>query len=289
VLAVALGLCAWFLADRRQALSILWQRAEIGPLAAATGTFVVFVFVQVRVSVYVLQAMGARVGTLVASRVVLLSLFGRYVPGKIWVVTLRTGFLDRHGVSPTTALASVVTEHLFLLATGGAMFAIAVYLDSAAAGAGLLIVTGLVLVTLVALPRQLLRGVSGLLRRVRLPTPGEGLNPRRALVVTVAYCGSWLVLGTGIWLLALGLGLPLPPRAVVSLAGHYGIAVIGGLLAVFAPAGVGVREGIFTAAMSGHLSATDALFLALAVRLCVAVAELVATGLAYAMPVRAAR
>ena len=124
------------------------------------------------------------------------------------------------------------------------------------------------------------------MKRMGLPTLTPELTPRRALTITITYLTSWFVLGVGIWLLASGLDLDLPPVAVVRLAGHYGIAVIGGLLAIFAPAGVGVREGLFTAAMSGHLSAADAMFLALAARLCIALAELLATALAVVWRVR---
>jgi len=264
----------------------IWTRADPTLLCAATAVFLVFVFVQVRVSVLVLQSLGGRVPTLAAGRIVLISLLGKYVPGKIWVATLRTSFLGRHGVPPSIALTSVVTEHLFLFATGAAWFAAAHFVESARVGVWGLAAALLALTVLVVAPGASLRRVANLMKRVGLPALTPELTPRRALTVTITYLTSWLALGVGIWLLAKGLGLELPRVAVVSLAGHYGIAVIGGLLAFFAPAGVGIREGLFAAAMSSHLSAADALFLALATRLCIALAELLATALAVVWRVR---
>lgn len=277
---IAAGLCVWFLATHRQGLVAVWTSADPTLLCAATAVFIVFVFVQVRVSVLVLQTLGGRVPTIAAGRIILLSLLGKYVPGKIWVATMRASFLGRHGVPPTIALASVVTEHVFLFATGAAWFAAALFVDRAPVGVWAISAALLALTVLVVTPGAALRRVSGILEHVGLPTLRPELPPRRALIITITYLTSWFALGLGIWLLALGLDLDLPPVAVVRLGGHYGIAVIGGLLAFFAPAGVGIREGLFTAAMSNHLSAADALFLALAARLCIALAELLATAVA---------
>jgi hypothetical protein len=224
-----------------------------------------------------------------AGRIVLLSLLGKYVPGKIWVATMRASFLGQHGVPPSIALASVVTEHLFLFATGAAWFAAALLIDSARVGAWAIAAALLALTLLVAAPGALLRGATRIMKRMGSPTLTPALPPRRALTITLAHLMSWLTLGVGIWLLAAGLDLALPPLAVVRLAGHYGMAVLGGLLAFFAPAGVGIREGLFTAAMSSHLSVVDAMFLALAARLCVALAELLATALAVVWRTRESR
>lgn len=286
VLVIAASLCLWFLVTHRQDLVAIWTSADLTMLCAATAVFIVFVFVQVRVSVLVLQTLGGRVPTMAASRIVLLSLLGKYVPGKIWVATMRASFLGRHGVPPSIVLASVVTEHVFLIATGAAWFAAALFVDSPRVGVWAITAALLALAVLVVAPGALLRRVSGIMKRMGLPTLTPELTPRRALTITIAYLTSWLALGAGIWLLAAGLDLDLPPVAVVLLAGHYGIAVIGGLLAFFAPAGVGIREGLFTAAMSSHLSAADAMFLSLAARLCIALAELLATGLAVVWRVR---
>jgi hypothetical protein len=286
VLVIAASLCLWFLLTHRQDLVAIWTRADLTLLGAATVVFIVFVFVQVRVSVLVLQTLGGRVPTMAASRIVLLSLMGKYVPGKIWVVTLRASFLGRYGVPPTMAVASVVTEHVFLFATGAAWFAAAIFVDSTRIGIWAITAALLTLTVLVVAPGASLRRVTGIMKRIGLSTLTPELTPRRALTITVTYLTSWLALGVGIWLLASGLDLGLPPIAVVGLAGHYGIAVIGGLLAFFAPAGVGIREGLFTAAMSNHLSAADAMFLALAARLCIALAELLATAIAVVWRVR---
>jgi uncharacterized membrane protein YbhN (UPF0104 family) len=68
---------------------------------------------------------------------------------------------------------------------------------------------------------------------------------------------------------------------VIALAGAYGVAVVAGFAALFVPAGLGVREGVFVLAMSGLLPATEALFLAIGVRLAVSIAEILAAAITH--------
>jgi uncharacterized membrane protein YbhN (UPF0104 family) len=79
----------------------------------------------------------------------------------------------------------------------------------------------------------------------------------------------------------MGLAFPFSPIHVIALAGAYGVAVVAGFAALFVPAGLGVREGVFALAMSGLLPATEALFLAIGVRLAVSIAEILAAAITH--------
>src|SRR2546426_6928653 len=72
----------------------------------------------------------------------------------------------------------------------------------------------------------------------------------RALPLAAAVRGggltllSWVTYGIAFWLLARGLGLP-PTLPLATATGGFALGYILGLLALFAPGGVGVRELVF--------------------------------------------
>jgi len=88
---------------------------------------------------------------------------------------------------------------------------------------------------------------------------------------------SWVTYGVAFWLLARGLGLAgaLP---VATAAGVFALGYILGLLALFAPGGVGVREVVIIGLLTPTLGAGGAVALSVASRalltLCEAVAPL---------------
>src|SRR5213080_3876772 len=86
---------------------------------------------------------------------------------------------------------------------------------------------------------------------------------------------SWVTYGVAFWLLARGLGLPgaLP---VARAAGVFALGHILGLLALFAPGGVGVREVVLIGLLTPALGGGGAVALSVASRILLTVTEVVA-------------
>jgi hypothetical protein len=277
--AVALALFAWFLVGQRAQVIRLWNDANPALLLASIGVFTLFALAQTRVSVAVLHALGAVVPATAAMRAFLLSLLGRYIPGKIWIVTMRSSFLHERGVPIRIVLAAVLVENVYLLMTSTALFAVSREPTTSVTTALLFGSAALLLTAAATLPGQIMPSIIRLLARFGLESIPVRLGARHAFAITGSYLATWLLLGLGIWLLGKGLAFPFSPRDVIALAGAYGVAVIAGFAALFVPAGLGVREGVFTLAMSGLLPATEALFLAIGVRLAVSIAEIMAAAI----------
>jgi hypothetical protein len=86
---------------------------------------------------------------------------------------------------------------------------------------------------------------------------------------------SWCVYGFAFWALGRGLGLP-PALPLTDAAGVFALGYILGLLALFAPGGIGVREGVFYVLLTPYLGSGGALALSVASRLELTVTEAVA-------------
>jgi hypothetical protein len=117
----------------------------------------------------------------------------------------------------------------------------------------------------------------------------EGETPHlsfRATVGLVAYYACiWVVAGAAFRLFVLSL-TPQPGADWLAYAGYYAAASIGGLLVLFAPAGLGVREGFLVLLIGPLLAggAGTAWIVAFAARVWSSAAELVLSAIAVAMP-----
>jgi uncharacterized membrane protein YbhN (UPF0104 family) len=103
--------------------------------------------------------------------------------------------------------------------------------------------------------------------------------PRRSFLPwIVGYLVNWLVLGVAFRLLADGLGLDVPLLLGTSA---FAAAYLLGYLALFAPAGLGIREGFLVAFLGPSVGPGPALTLAAAQRVWMTLAELLGAAVAW--------
>jgi hypothetical protein len=111
--------------------------------------------------------------------------------------------------------------------------------------------------------------------RIAAPDVSVSLTPPAGAVAfgLVANAIAWIGYGAALWLLARGLlpgaGLGLMPAIAVFTASY-----LAGFLALFAPGGIGVREGVFILMLQGPIGIGAATALALASRVLLTVTEL---------------
>jgi hypothetical protein len=223
-----------------------------------------------------LSGWGQRLDGWTAARIWILSSLGKYVPGKVWAVAGMAVLAQRAGVAPWAATGSAVVMQVLAIGTGAAVAGLAGArtLESAQRGAG----TGLVLMVAVAvISVGLLLWPPFLRRLLRLAAPhpgGERPPTAKGIIVGMATnIVAWLGYGLALWLLSRGLlpssGLDLRLAIAVFTASY-----LAGFLALFAPGGIGVREGLFILMLQKPLGVGAATSLALASRLLLTVAEL---------------
>lgn len=108
---------------------------------------------------------------------------------------------------------------------------------------------------------------------------------RRTVFVTIQatllFLPVWLVLGASFWLCARGL-VAVPAHHIAFYIGAFAVAWLAGLVAVYAPGGLGVREAVLVALLSSRIGAADALVIAAASRLTLILVDVVLAALAAA-------
>jgi hypothetical protein len=223
-----------------------------------------------------LAGWGQRLDGWGAARIWTVSSLGKYLPGKVWAVAGMALMAQRAGVAPWAATGSAVVLQVLAIGTGAAIAGLTGHRAIEAAHPGsqvallLLVVASLVGVGLLLWPPVLRR----LLRLAAPAAEHRGAPPVGGIAVgIVANALAWVGYGAALWLLARGI-LPSvwlrPALAVAVFTASY----LAGFLALFAPGGIGVREGLFILMLQGPLGIGAATALAVASRLLLTLTEL---------------
>lgn len=196
-----------------------------------------------------------------------LSVLGNYVPGKVWLIVGRAGYVSNRRGYPL-AKVSVLSVHAQLISLWaglllGSLGAFAV--GGARIWGPLILLLWLGLTLTIFSP-----GVHALVARVAGRILGRHLSipllslPSTALAVVWALA-AWLCWSLAFYLFLLSLGLAgVSPSDGLA----FPLAASLGVLAIIAPGGLGAREGVLVAylVLAGH-SAADATTVAVAARL----------------------
>ena len=209
-----------------------------------------------------------------AARIWFVSSLGRYLPGKLWQLGAMAAMARRKGVPGIAAAGSMLLVTLINTVTGSVVVAAtgARGLDIPPIGAAVLAALGgAIVLTPAVLP--LLGAVAARVtgREVTIPAlPGYAI-PFAAGFTALA----WVSYGVAFHLLSIGV-LGKPPGALsLSIAVFTGSYLVG-FLALFAPAGIFVREAVmYTALTVAGLAAGPAVLLIVASRLWLTVLEVV--------------
>ena len=223
-------------------------------------------------------AFGLKTGLLAGARVWFISQLGRYVPGKITLLMVRwelTRDQSKKKVAVVTGL-----EYITALAGGCLLVLLAV----ATAPAGLpepvrWTAAGLAAVLLIVLYPPILKRLTALgFRAIKREPLAE--FPRYTVILgfVAANVLVGLIHGLSFFVLLNAL-TPLGPAHYLTVTGAYYGASLIGIAAVFAPSGLGVKEGVLYLALAALVPKEAAAVAAVAVRLLTTAAELSLAGI----------
>lgn len=269
-----------FLAFRRNWSDLALQPIQwtFRPIPALGSVLLVWVMYAMLIEAWrrMLAGWGQRLGFRDAARIWVLSSLGKYVPGKVWAIAGMALMAREAGVAAWAATASAVILQALAVGSGAAVAGLfgagAIHAERPGllpwlltGGAMALVGIGLLLWPPVTRRLLALTGVEA------PPTISPGLE---ALVVgLLANLIAWLGYGTSLWLLALAT-MPSPALGPqVAIAG-FAASYVAGLVALFAPGGLVVREGLLIVLLQGSMGLGAATALAIASRLLLTITEL---------------
>lgn len=261
---------------------LVWQAA---PLLA--GSLIVFLTLAVFVGAWIasLRWCAARISALNAAKVWFTANLARFLPGGVWQFASLAVMASRYGVSATAATATVLLEQIVLLLTGLAVVAVCTPLVLQTAWWQGALVGAVVLgAALLLLPRP--GGAPGRWLQRHVPSltlVWSQMGAAHLVVFAIVLVVPWLLYGAAFRLLALGLlGEVTAPWGfyIAAFTGSY----LAGVIAVFAPAGLFVREAALIGVLTPVLGAGDAVILAVASRIWLTALEIVAGVIVLSLP-----
>jgi uncharacterized membrane protein YbhN (UPF0104 family) len=225
----------------------------------------------------ILGSLGVSMPLMRATVITAVSNIGKYVPGKVWFTVGRMSFAKRYGASEAKVVVSVALEIAITLLGGLVLLAFAVlFLPSSLVPSQAYALLALVPVCLVILfPPVLNKLVSTALKVARQPHFELCLSYRRLLGMLGICLLDWLAQGTASYLLVNSF-YPLPLAKLPVLLGGYAISWMVGFLVLVAPAGLGIREGVYTVILKTVVAGPIAIVTALVTRVWMTVGELLA-------------
>ena len=211
------------------------------------------------------------------------SQLGKYLPGSVWQYAGRVGLAQNRGVPVQKALVSVAAEVAYSAFAAAAVASL--ILGWIAAVAVLVGLTGVL-----ALAFGLRRSLSGLLAQQRSSGGGGRLDRgsvlagvRAAPAAVGLYLAVWGLYGIAFWTT----GRALFAVSAADLPRYFGVFALAwlvGLVAVFAPGGIGVREAVIAALLTDRLGQANAIVLAATSRIVLSAIDLAAGAASFGVP-----
>jgi len=190
---------------------------------------------------------------------------GRYIPGKLWQIAGLAALSARLGVPVAVSTAAAIAGQgaALLAATSVGAFALLSAPDPYPTWGGLALGVIVVLLAVGTVPAVYQSALGAWFRLARAERP-EALSKPRGFHWFVAYVVNWVVYAGAFWLLAMAFDLAGPPLAVASA---FAAAYVLGYLLLFAPAGLGPREGFLILFLSPYFGPGPAGMIAIVARI----------------------
>ena len=209
------------------------------------------------------------------------SLVGKYIPGKVFLLFGRVYFYRQSG-----ARASAVSLCFLIEACCSALATLLVFAAGVLTRRGealgnlkyLLVILAVALVVATH-PAVLRFGLNTAMRLTQRETFAFHLRWRDILGWTLLISANWMILGLGFWLLLRAV-FDVPFDLYPYVTGAFAVAGIIGIMALFAPSGLGVRESVMTLVLAIVMPSGVAAVAALLARVWMTLAEAICLGIA---------
>ncbi|MEO6209868.1 MAG: lysylphosphatidylglycerol synthase domain-containing protein [Gemmatimonadaceae bacterium] len=246
---IVIALVARKIAEEWGAVRLALEHARPNWLALAASGVIVLCTYAVLIQTWrvLLRGWQHEIPFLDAARIWTTSNLGKYLPGKVWSITALVVMTREYGVSAAEGATASVLVTLVNTLVG---FVVAIV-----AGAQLLRLPSWVAIVIAALAAVVIASPQALPRLGVLA--GRVLKraivirelPHRVLLIAAALTTiAWLMYGVAFWLFTVGV-LGSAPGALRDYVAVFAGSYLLGFIAIFSPAGVGVREGAMGVAL----------------------------------------
>ena len=213
-------------------------------------------------------------------KIIFYSQLGKYLPGKIWTWAGRIYFCQELGVPVSKTFLSMVLEFALATISGILIFLVAFLISprfKININPFLLIIV--VIISFIAIhPKVLTKIINFFLCLLKKEPIRIDLNFSQICSIMGCYFIIWFCFGIAFYFLINSVTF-ITPSKIPIITGSFAVSSTIGVIALFAPAGLGVREGILTLLLSNFFPLSLAILLSFLCRIWVSVGELFMAGI----------
>jgi uncharacterized membrane protein YbhN (UPF0104 family) len=213
------------------------------------------------------------------------SQLGKYLPGKIWLFLTRLYLYDSRGKSKKAIAVALYFETVTMVMAAGLIFLVSLLSLKKVHSSYLRIPSsGVIFLCIFAFlslhPKVLQKILNPVLKRLKKEPISISISYSDILLVLGVCLFSWVTGGIGFYLFVDAV-FPVSSNYMLFLTGALAISSTLGLLALFAPSGLGVREGVLVYLLSLIMPSTVAVILSILTRLWMSFIEIGGMGVVY--------
>jgi hypothetical protein len=225
---------------------------------------------------YITKTAGAGIGYADAVTAYLYSILGKYIPGKVFMLAARIPAYERNGVPVRKVAVCFLLENVCTLLGAGFLFLISLlfFPNELLSDYGPAVILLIILFFICIHPKIInffLKLIGKLIKKQDMELPFKYTD---MLKIVTLFIGNWLIVGTGFYLLVSSI-YPLAFNQLLYVGGVYGLSAIIGIISIFAPSGIGVREGVMILGLGLIMPNEYAVIIGVVSRLWATVAELI--------------
>ena len=258
---------------------------EVFPLVLSTLIFVLSYFIQIWAWYLITLKLEVALSPAETLESWFYSQLGKYLPGKIWLVVGRFYFYESRGKSKKNISVALYFEIVTMITAAGLIF-LAVLIFHQEIGlfrswgrygwSVLLSLFGLVFLH----PRVLERILKWALAPWKREPISLSISYTQVLWILFLCILSWVAGGIGFYFFVDSV-YPVAPRYILFLTGALAASSMLGLIAIFAPSGLGVREGALVYLLSFVMATPVAVIISILTRIWMTLIEIWLIGMVY--------
>jgi hypothetical protein len=213
------------------------------------------------------------------------SQLGKYLPGKIWLLLSRFHFYESKGQSKKVVAVAIYLEVVTMIVAAGLVFLadLVLFKEMQSVYSGKTfwwILLALMLAFVCLHPRILEKIINWTLVRFKREPVSLSMSYFDILFILIVCVVSWVIGGIGFYLFVDSV-YPVTPSYILFLTGALAISSTLGLIAIFAPSGLGVREGALVYILSFMMATPVAVIISILTRVWITLIEIGLVGMVY--------
>jgi len=212
----------------------------------------------------------------------LYSILGKYIPGKVFMLAARLTYYKEEDAPLAKVTVCFFIENVCTLLGAAMLFIVSLFFFPNELLSNYRWLTlALIVLFFVCIHPKIINFVLRLIGKLFKKNLEIPMKYSQMLKVVLLFIGNWLIVGVGFYILTKSIYPAVELSQLLFCAGIWGVSAIMGILAIFAPSGLGVREGIIVAGLMLIMPQSDAMIVSVVSRLWQTIPELILVALAF--------